>query len=370
MAAIKTPATTSAAAAAAAETAAAAAHSLSALRIGFAGTPEFAAVALQALLDADCTVPVVLTQPDRPAGRGMQLKASPVKQLAQQHGITVLQPHSLNRRNRRSTEYAQQAQAAETALRAQELDALVVAAYGLILPQWLLGMPRWGCLNIHASLLPRWRGAAPIHRALEAGDSETGVCIMQMDKGLDTGDVLLRCSLPIAAHDTTASLHDKLATLGAQALIQSLQQLAAGTAVAEPQSQQGICYAEKISKSEAEIDWQLPAQTIARRVRAFNPFPVAQTRLNEQKVQKAPKAQGSELVIRIWQAHAVAQCPVGLTPGTVWTADGDGVGVVCGSGGLMITRLQKRGGKVLDAAAFCNGTSLAVGSRLGLSEQP
>lgn len=347
--------------AAAQQVADSAGSSLSGRRIGFAGTPEFAAVALQALLDADCTVPVVLTQPDRPAGRGMKVTASPVKVLAQQHGIPVLQPHSLNRKNKH-TEYAQQAQDAEAQLRTLELDALVVAAYGLILPQWVLDVPHWGCLNIHASLLPRWRGAAPIHRAIEAGDAETGVCIMQMDRGLDTGDVLLRKELPIASDDTTGTLHDRLAQLGGQAMVQTLQQLAAGTAVAVPQQEQGICYAEKISKAEAEINWQLPAQTLAQQVRAFNPFPVAQSRLS---------AQDSEMVIRIWQAHAVSvsQCPTGLTPGTIWTADGDGIGVVCGSGGLMITRLQKRGGKVLDALAFCNGTSLDAGSRFGASGQ-
>lgn len=294
----------------------------------------------------------------------MKLTASPVKVLAQQHDIPVLQPHSLNRKNK-NAEYAQQAQDAEARLRALELDALVVAAYGLILPQWVLDTPRLGCINIHASLLPRWRGAAPIHRAIEAGDTETGVCIMQMDRGLDTGDVLLRGALPIATDDTTASLHDKLADLGGESIVSAMQQLAAGTAVATPQIQDEnedeITYAEKISKAEAQANWALPAEELERKVRAFNPFPVLQGSLRVEDGEPAKK--GSETVIRIWQAQVEAERPADYAPGAVWKASADGIWVACGSGSLKITVLQKRGSKALDAAAFLNGMAVPVGSR-------
>lgn len=335
------------------------------LRLGFAGTPEFAAVALQRLLDAGCTVPVVFTQPDRPAGRGMKLTPSAVKVLAQKHDIPVLQPHSLNRKHK-NAEYAQQAKEAEAQLRALNLDALVVAAYGLILPQWVLDTPRFGCLNIHASLLPRWRGAAPIHRAIEAGDAETGICIMQMDRGLDTGDVLLREALPIDTADTTATLHDKLAALGGEAIVQAAQLLAQGKLNPEPQSEQGISYAHKIEKAEAQVDWSLSAEAIARKVRAFNPFPVAHTTMPLM----AQNAQVKPAVVRLWQAHAIdnnTQSETSQTTeaGTVLSADESGVCIQCGHGVLRITELQKRGGKRLPVADFLRGSAVDVGAVCG-----
>jgi len=243
------------------------------MKVVFAGTPEFAAVALEALLKAGFEVPLVLTQPDRPAGRGMKLQASPVKQLAAKHGIPVSQPLSL----KLDGKYPEDAAAARDALLATGADVMVVAAYGLILPSWTLELPRLGCLNIHASLLPRWRGAAPIHRAIEAGDAETGVTIGGMDEGLDTGDMLLMERLPIAATDTTGSLHDKLAVLGGRMVVEALELAACGGLTRTPQPAEGVNYAHKIEKAEASIDWALPAEVLARRVRAFNPFPGAVT---------------------------------------------------------------------------------------------
>lgn len=237
------------------------------MKVVFAGTPEFARVALEQLLAAGHEVPLVLTQPDRPAGRGMKLQASPVKQCALEHGIAVSQPRSL----RLDGKYPEEAAAARDALLAAQPDVMVVAAYGLILPQWVLDLPAKGCLNIHASLLPRWRGAAPIHRAIEAGDARTGVTIMQMDAGLDTGDMCLVEALTIAADDTTASLHDKLADLGGRMLVQALALSAEDRLQRAPQPADGITYAHKIEKAEGTIDWALSAEQIDRRVRAFNP---------------------------------------------------------------------------------------------------
>src|SRR5690606_23907836 len=239
------------------------------MRIVFAGTPDFACQALAKLHAAGFDIPLVMTQPDRPAGRGMKLQASPVKQFAQANGMAVIQPHSL----RLDGKYADEAAGARTALEALQPDLMVVAAYGLILPEWALTLPRLGCLNIHASLLPRWPGAAPIHRAIEAGDLETGLTIMQMDRGLDTGDMLLIEREAIRADDTTATLHDRLAELGAKLIVDAIEQAAAGKLTPVKQPLEGVCYAHKIDKSEAAIDWTEPAADIARRVRAFDPFP-------------------------------------------------------------------------------------------------
>jgi len=319
------------------------------MRVVFAGTPEFARVALEQLLQAGYTVPLVLSQPDRPAGRGMKLQASPVKQCALEHGIAVTQPHSL----RLDGKFPQEAAEARAALEAAQADVMVVAAYGLILPQWTLDLPRLGCLNIHASLLPRWRGAAPIHRAIEAGDAQTGVTIMQMDAGLDTGDMLLMEPLPIAAHDTTSSLYDKLATLGGHLIVQALQQASAARLQPTPQPAAGVTYAHKIEKAESTIDWQLPATVIGQRIRAFDPFPGAST-----------VVQGE--TIKLWAATlADGVVPAGVPAGQIVQADAQGVLVACGSGALRLTVLQRAGGKRLPAADFLRGFALQPGMVLG-----
>ena len=314
-----------------------------ALRVIFAGTPEFAAVALAQILAAGHTVPLVLTQPDRPAGRGMKLHASAVKALALQHHIPVAQPLSL----RLDGKYPDDAAQAKAAIDAAQADVLVVAAYGLILPQWTLDAPRLGCLNIHASLLPRWRGAAPIHRAIEAGDAQTGVVIMQMDAGLDTGDMLLTDVLNIAADDTTASLHDRLADMGGALVVRALADAQAGKLQAVKQPEAGITYAHKIEKNEAAVDWQQSAEVIGRRVRAFNPFPAASAQL------------GAE-VIKLWRA-TVQSTVHSAKPGTVLSADAHGVCVACGEGALCVTELQRAGGKRLNAADFLRGFALTPG---------
>lgn len=318
----------------------------------FAGTPEFARVALERLLAAGFRVPLVLSQPDRPAGRGMKLQPSPVKQLAQEQQITVAQPRSL----RLDGKYPDDARAARDAIEAAQADAMVVAAYGLILPQWVLDTPRLGCLNIHASLLPRWRGAAPIHRAIEAGDAQTGVTIMQMDAGLDTGDMLLIERLPIQAQDTTGSLHDRLATLGGRLIVEALEIAACGGLKAEKQPAEGVTYAHKIEKAEAAIDWTAPAETLARRVRAFNPFPGAATALAGE-------------AIKVWSAHAEAAAAQG-TPGQVLAVDADGIRVATGGGVLVLTELQRAGGKRLAAAEFLRGFALAPGQVLDAAPSP
>ena len=316
------------------------------MKLIFAGTPEFASVALARLLAAGFQVPLVLTQPDRPAGRGMKLQASPVKQLALQHRITVAQPRSL----RLDGKYPDDAAAAREAIEAAQADAMVVAAYGLILPQWVLDVPRSGCLNIHASLLPRWRGAAPIHRAIEAGDLETGVTIMQMDAGLDTGDMLLMERLPIRADDTTGSLHDRLAVLGGRLIVEALEIAACGGLTAKKQPTEGVTYAHKIDKAEAAIDWTAPAEVLARRVRAFNPFPGAAT------------ARAGEPV-KVWAAHAV-DGSAGAVPGQVLAVGDEGIQVQTASGVLVMTELQRAGGKRLAAADFLRGHELRVGDVL------
>jgi methionyl-tRNA formyltransferase len=310
----------------------------------FAGTPEFARTALEHLHAAGFRIPLVLTQPDRPAGRGMKLQPSAVKQFAQAHAIPVAQPRSL----RLDGKFPEDAAAARQALQAARPDVMVVAAYGLILPQWVLDLPRLGCLNIHASLLPRWRGAAPIHRAIEAGDDATGVTIMQMDAGLDTGDMLLAERVAIAASDTTGTLHDRLAALGGRMIVQALELAGSGGLSPVPQPAEGVTYAHKIDKAEAAIAWTQPAPVIARRVRAFDPFPGA-----------TGVVQGETL--KVWEAHAVPAAAAGDAPGTVLAADAQGIAVACGEGVLRVTELQRAGGKRLAAADFLRGFPLQAG---------
>jgi methionyl-tRNA formyltransferase len=321
------------------------------MRIIFAGTPEFAAVALERILAQGHDVVLVLTQPDRPAGRGMKLQASAVKQVALKHGLAVAQPRSL----RLDGKYVEDAQLAQAQILQTQADVMVVAAYGLILPQWTLDAPRLGCLNIHASLLPRWRGAAPIHRAIEAGDSQTGVTIMQMDAGLDTGDLLLVKALNIALDDTTATLHDRLALLGGELIVQALDDAQAGRLKPIQQPDDGVTYAHKIDKSEAAIDWTLSAQAIDQRVRAFNPFPGATFQVAGE-------------VVKVWRAHVLQQDTQKL-PGTVMQADAQGVAVACGQGVLCLTELQRAGGKRLNVADFLHGFALEVGTMLDASAQ-
>ena len=313
------------------------------LRVGFAGTPEFAREALAAMLAAGISVPLVLTQPDRPAGRGMKLQPSPVKQLALEHGIAVAQPTSLKLDGR----FPDEAAAAREALLAARLDVLVVAAYGLILPRWVLALPRLGCLNIHGSILPRWRGAAPIHRAIEAGDAETGITIMQMDEGLDTGAMLLRRALPIAADDTTASLHDRLAALGGECIVDALAALQRGELVATPQPAEGVTYAAKIGRAEAAIDWTRPAAEIERAMRAFDPFPGAASSLRD-------------TVVKCWSGKVV---PGSGEPGSVLAVDDEGITIACGRDALRCTVLQRPGSKRLPAGEFLRGFPVSIGER-------
>lgn len=312
----------------------------SSLRIIFAGTPDFAASHLSYLLaSGEHEIIAVYTQPDRPAGRGRQLSASPVKQLALNHKLAVFQPDSLK---------SAQAQAELAALNA---DLMIVVAYGLLLPQAVLDAPRLGCINVHASLLPRWRGAAPIQRAIEAGDPQTGVTIMQMDIGLDTGDMLHKAPCDIGANETSGGLHDKLAELGCPALVATVALLASGAAKPEQQDDADSCYARKINKAEQIINWAEPASALARKIRAFNPFPIAYTTLDKDR-------------IKIWQA---APCAETGPTGTIIRSDKHGIVVGCGEGGLRITHLQLPGGKALDVAAIMNSRAdwFAVGVRFG-----
>lgn len=306
------------------------------MRLIFAGTPEFAQQALSALHAAGHDIALVLTQPDRPAGRGLQLQASAVKQWALAHRRPVAQPRSL----RLDGKYPEDARAAQATIVQAQAQAMVVAAYGLILPQWTLAAMPLGCLNIHASLLPRWRGAAPIHRAIEAGDTQTGVCIMQMDTGLDTGGVLLRRAVPIDPSDTTARLHARLASLGAQAMVDVLAMPQPWQA--EPQSDQGITYAAKIEKAEALIDWTQSAAVLARRIRAFDPFPGAHTLWQGQ-------------ILKLWSALAL-DSPSPAPPGQVVQASPQGLDVATGAGVLRLLQLQKPGGKRLGVADFLRGS--------------
>jgi len=305
------------------------------VRIIFAGTPPFAAAALNALADAGHDIALVLTQPDRPAGRGMELMPSAVKQAALARGLPVSQPPSL-----KSPE-------AQTELRAVDADVMVVAAYGLILPQAVLDLPRLGCLNIHASLLPRWRGAAPIQRAILAGDVETGITIMQMDAGLDTGAMLSKTMVPIRDDDTAASLHDVLAAAGASAIVAALANYA--TLVPAAQDDAQATYAAKLSKDEAQLDWNQPADALARAVRAYNPAPGAWTLL-----EGAP--------LKVWMAATATGAG---DPGTVLRASAEGLVVACGSGALALREIQPAGSKRMSAAAFLAGRPVPPGSRLG-----
>ena len=300
------------------------------MKLIFAGTPEFAAQALQAIVDAGHEVALVLSQPDRPAGRGMTLQASPVKKLALEKGIEVFQPLSLKDAT------------AQAKIAAVGAEVMVVAAYGLILPQVVLDMPRFGCLNIHASLLPRWRGAAPIQRALLAGDAASGVCIMQMEAGLDTGPVLLRGVFPIAPDDTSVTLHDRLAALGAQLIVEALGKL---PLPAEPQPTEGVTYAHKIEKAEALIDWTKRAIELDRHLRAFNPFPGAQAVFAGQTV-------------KLWRATPVEASG---EIGQILAVDRSTIVVACGEGALAISELQKAGGKRLPVQQFLAGHPLKVG---------
>lgn len=305
------------------------------MKIVFAGTPDFAALSLNALLAAGHDIALVLTQPDRPSGRGMVLRSSPVKIAAEASGIDVFQPLTLKD------------PATQERIRAAQADAMIVAAYGLILPQAVLDMPRFGCINIHASLLPRWRGAAPIQRAIEAGDTESGVCIMQMEAGLDTGPVLLSGHVPIAADETAGTLHDKLADMGARLIVETLAKLPID-AVAQPQI--GVTYAAKIEKAEAQIDWRRPAREIERQIRAFNPFPGAAGTLDG-------------AAIKVWRSELVAAV---APPGTVVSVERSGIVVACGDGGLCLTELQKAGGKRLPVAQFLAGNPIAPGKTFAL----
>jgi methionyl-tRNA formyltransferase len=321
------------------------------MRVVFAGTPEFARVAVTCLQAAGFEIPLVLTQPDRPAGRGMKLQASSVKQWALAQNIPISQPRSL----RLDGKYPEDAVAAKLALDAAQADVVVVAAYGLILPQWVLDHPRLGCFNIHASLLPRWRGAAPIHRAIEAGDSQTGVTIMQMDAGLDTGDMLLFEALPLTAHDSTDSLHDKLAALGGRLIVKALELAACGGLKPSRQPAEGITYAHKIEKHEADIDWSQSALAIARRVRAFNPFPVAFSTLGVESV-------------KLREATVLQGCaPPVARPGEVVGVGDAGVDIATGDGILRVSKLQKAGGKTLAAADFLRGFDIRPGMVFGRS---
>lgn len=309
------------------------------MRVAFAGTPEFARQALDALIGAGHRIVCVLTQPDRPSGRGMKRVPSSVKQAAIEAGIPVLQPRSL----RLDGKYPEDARDAEAALRDLAPDVMVVAAYGLILPKWVLQLPTHGCLNIHASLLPRWRGAAPIQRAIDAGDTQTGITIMQMDEGLDTGDMLLVKAMPITAEHTAASLHDELVALGAQAVVEALNQLAQGPLAGVIQQDDQATYAAKLEKSEAPLDFTQSAQALSRRVRAFNPVPGATMMLP-----------GLEGPVKVWQAQALEQTALGA-PGAVMAVSADGIDIATADGVLRVLELQKAGGKRQPAATFIQG---------------
>ncbi len=314
------------------------------MKVIFAGTPEFAAQALSAILAAGHQVPLVLTQPDRPAGRGMQLQASAVKQVALTHQITVAQPISL----RLNGKYPDQAEAAHRLLNDTEHDVMVVAAYGLILPTSVLTIPRLGCLNIHGSLLPRWRGAAPIQRAIAAGDVETGITIMQMDEGLDTGAMLLKESLAISDEDSSASLHDKLAAQGARLIVDALQSLETGSLAAQTQPETGVIYAEKIRKDESFLDLNLDAQTLHNQIRAFDPFPGCQLSYGQQ-------------TIKIWRSRCLPDYQHALTPGSLIEVSSKKIIMACGKGALELLELQKPGGKRLATPEFLQGFPMQAG---------
>ena len=331
------------------------------LRVIFAGTPEFARLALAELHAAGHTIALVMTQPDRPAGRGMKLQASAVKQFALEHGIPVAQPRSL----RLDGKYPEDAAAARQAIADAQADVMVVAAYGLILPQWVLddmvaphadGRARYGCLNIHGSLLPRWRGAAPIHRAIEVGDTDTGVTIMQMDVGLDTGDMLLKEALPIAEDDTTATLHDKVAALGARMIVHTLDLATQSALTPVPQPAEGVTYAHKIEKEEAPIRWTDDAVGIVRRIRAFNPFPGATAML-----------QGE--TIKVWGARVGSGAATGVA-GQIVAVAPEGIAVAAMNSVVLLTELQRPGGKRMPVSDFVRGMLLEVGMQFDVLPSP
>jgi methionyl-tRNA formyltransferase len=306
------------------------------MRLIFAGTPAFAAVALEALVQSAHQIALVLTQPDRPAGRGMKMVSSEVKQLALSHGLSVLQPATL-----RDADVVH-------SIASLGADAMIVAAYGLILPPEVLSVFQYGCINIHASVLPRWRGAAPIQQALLAGDRETGVSIMRMEEGLDTGPVFTIERIRIESRDTSSTLHDKLAALGARTIVRALAGIESGSLQAEPQSVGGITYAHKITREQARIDWKLPAVELDRAVRAFNPFPAAFSFFDEQ-------------VVKIWDAEIASGSSA--EPGEIIAVSDMGIVVACGSGALCLTRLQRSGGKQLPVAEFLRGFPVRPGQR-------
>jgi len=318
------------------------------MRLAFAGTPEFARVALDRLVGAGFEVGLVLTQPDRPAGRGLKTQATPVKAFALDRGIPVGQPRGLRLDGR----FAEDAAAARAALIAAAPAAIVAAAYGLILPPWLLELPRHGCLNIHASLLPRWRGAAPIQRAIEAGDAQTGVTLMQMDAGLDTGDILLAAATPIAADETSATLQSRLAVLGGELAVQGLLAAAEGRLSPRKQPEAGATYAAKITKAEATIDWREPAAVIERRLRAFDPYPGARSRLDGES-------------ITCWRGEV--QGGDGGAPGEILSLEGAGLTVACGAGRLVLRELQRAGARRMRAAEFLRGRAPRPGARFELA---
>jgi len=310
------------------------------MRIIFAGTPDFAAETLKALLTNDYSVCAVYTQPDRPAGRGRKLTASPVKQLALEYDIPVEQPLNFKE------------QEAKQVLAHYHADLMIVVAYGLLLPQAVLDTPSLGCINVHASLLPRWRGAAPIQRAILAGDTETGVCIMQMEAGLDTGPVLARASCPITADDTAQTLHDRLALLGADTLLATLSNIVELQKKAEAQNDELTCYAAKLLKPEAEIDWQQPAAQIVRQIQAFNPWPVAQTIWQDQ-------------VFRIWSATLVDQKIVAATSGEIIAVNKTSIDVATGNGILRLNQIQLPGKRAMPVADFLNANIIKAGEHFG-----
>lgn len=320
-------------------------ESRSTLKIIFAGTPEFSVPPLQAIINSDHQIVAVYTQPDRPAGRGRKLMPGPVKQCALQHNIPVYQPLSLKDKD------------AQKILIEHDADLMVVVAYGLILPVEVLQAPRLGCINIHASLLPRWRGAAPIQRAIVAGDKASGVTIMQMDKGLDTGDMLFKKTCPIEMDDTGSSLHDRLSVMGAQALIEILPKIINQTVKPEPQNNEQACYAEKLNKSEALLDWQQTAQSLQHKINAFNAWPVAQTEI---------KLKDKRQMLRIWQAVVLTETS-SKTPGTVLKCDKQGIDVATADYILRLLTVQLPGGKPMQAQAFVNAHDIS-GIVLGYCE--
>ncbi len=315
------------------------------MNVAFAGTPEFARAALAAIHAAGHQLPLVLTQPDRPSGRGLKLLPSPVKAYATLHDLALAQPRSL----RLDGKFPADAQAVQAQLMQAAPDVMVVAAYGLILPQWVLSLPRLGCLNIHASLLPRWRGAAPIHRAIEAGDHETGITIMQMDAGLDTGPMLRWQAEPVSATDTTGSLHDRLAELGARLIVQALADAQAGTLTPQPQPHDGVSYAHKVDKVQAQLDWARPAARLEHQVRAFNPAPGA-TFVH------------GDAVLKLWRAQCLADSHA--APGTLLQPGPGRIAVACGGGALELLELQAPGGKRLAADVFLRAYPMQPGTLL------